>query len=217
MKSVWKKAFLTAAIVGLAACEEQQETDLLNQAAGLVLRTDTSAPTRRQNVVPQEELAANPGKYIRINIRDISATDTLVAAGTNGERTTWIGGSGTSVTFENGVIVATRGLPRDLMGADASQTVRAIQSGGGTSVRVHDFLDDQDQITQFTLECTIEVTGAEMVNRFGTGIPAARFEETCRSDGLTLTNVYWMDASRAIIRSLQAVSPDAGYLQIDAF
>jgi hypothetical protein len=213
------KAFLaTVAVTGLVACGEQEgDPDILTQAAGLVINTNTQARAPRSSSVPDEELLNNPGKYLRINVRDIGAFDSLMTVGSNGARTTWIGASGISVTIEEGVVVATRGLPRDLMGADARQTVNAIQQGGGTSVRVHDFLTDQDQITQYRLECTIEIKGAEPVNRLGQSIPAIRFEELCRGEGLTLTNVYWMDANRSIIRSLQAVSPDAGYLQLDAF
>lgn len=215
--SVIKPILAAAALTGLVACGEQGEGDLLSQTARLLIGVGTETVARPQTNVTEDELRANPGKYLRVNIRDLGAWDTLVVAGSNGARTTWIGASGISVTVENGVVVATRGLPRDLMGADASDTARALQSGGGTYIRQHDFLTDQDQILSFALECTVEVKGAEMVNRLGQGIPAVRFEELCRSDGLTLTNVYWMDGSRKIIRSLQAVSPDAGYLQIDAF
>ena len=215
--SVTKNLFAIAAVAALGACGQQGGSGLLSQATQLVTGTSAPPAPRQAASVSEEELLSNPGKYIRVNIRELGAWDTLIAAGTNGNRTTWLGGLGTSVTLEDGVVVATRGLPRDLMGADAAQTVAAIRNGGGTSVRTHDFLTNQDQITQYTLECTIEVKGAEQVNRLGTSIPAVRFEELCRSEGLTLTNVYWMDASRRIVRSLQAVSPDAGYLQVDAF
>ena len=215
--SVTKSLFAIAAVAALGACGQQSGSGLLSQATQLVTGTSAPPAPRQAASVSEEELLSNPGKYIRVNIRELGAWDTLIAAGTNGNRTTWLGGLGTSVTLEDGVVVATRGLPRDLMGADAAQTVAAIRNGGGTSVRTHDFLTNQDQITQYTLECTIEVKGAEQVNRLGTSIPAVRFEELCRSEGLTLTNVYWMEASRRIVRSLQAVSPDAGYLQVDAF
>ena len=212
-----KQVLAALTITGLVACGEQEETSLLTEVAGLVVGSTGSAPAPRQASVSEEELLGNPGKYMRVNIRDLGIWDTLVVAGTNGSRTTWIGGLGTSVTVDGAVVVATRGLPRDLMGADAGQTIQSIQSGGGSATRVHDLLDDQDNIVQFTMDCMIEIKGVDQVNRLGQSIPAIRFEELCRSENLTLTNVYWMDASRKIVRSLQAVSPDAGYLQIDVF
>ena len=215
--NVIKPLLAALAISGLVGCSEAGGSGLLSRAAGLVLGED-DAPTRAQPVsVPEEELLGNPGKYMRVNIRDMGIWDTLVAGGENGARTTWLGASGVGVTVESGVVVATRGLPRDLMGADASQTVQAIRAGGGTATRVHDFLSNQDEITQFTMQCEITSKGADDVSRMGQTIAATRYEELCRSDGLTLTNVYWVDRTRRIVRSLQAVSPDAGYLQIDVF
>lgn len=206
-------------LAGLAACGEQGASGLLSRATQLVVgqMTDEPPAPRPAASVSEEEILGNPGKYVRVNIRNFGIWDTLVAAGSNGTRTTWIGGTGASVTTEGGIVVATRGLPRDLMGAEATQTAVAIQEGGGTYIRVHDFLTDQDQSLQFALTCTLEGKGADEVNRLGQSLPAQRFEEVCRSENLTLTNVYWADRSGKIIRSLQAVSPDAGYLQIDVF
>lgn len=204
---------------GLAACGEQGATGLLSRATQLVVNqmTDEAPAPRAAASVSEEEILGNPGKYVRVNIRNFGIWDTLVVAGTNGARTTWIGGTGASVTTESGVVVATRGLPRDLMGAEAGETSVALRNGGGTYVRVHDFLTDQDQSLQFALTCTLEGKGGDQVNRLGQSLPAQRFEEVCRSENLTLTNVYWVDGGGKIIRSLQAVSPDAGYLQIDVF
>lgn len=205
------------AVLGLTACSEEAETTVTNQVASLVLGTNTAPAARPRSSVDEQELLANPGKYLRVNIRDLGATDTMVAVAENGARTTWIGPAGTSVTLEEGIVVATRGLPRDLMGADATATAQALRTGGGTVVRRHDFLDDSDQIIPFVMDCQIAPKSVEMVNRLGQSTPAVRFEELCSADGLTLTNVYWLNAEGEIIRSLQAVSPDAGYLQLDAF
>lgn len=215
--SVIKTTLAMAALAGLVACGEIPANGLLGRATQMVIGVDAAAPARRPVTVPEEELLANPGKYIRVNIRDLGVGDTFIVAGQNGTRTTWLGGLGTSVTLDGGVVVATRGLPRDLMGANAQDTITALRGGGGTATRVHDFPTDQDQVQQITLTCDIAPKGQEQVNRLGRSINATRFEEVCRGEGLALTNVYWIDGSRRIVRSLQAVSPDAGYLQIDVF
>jgi hypothetical protein len=141
----------------------------------------------------------------------------MVQAGANGARTTWIDSASISLTLENGIAVATRGLRRDLMGADTEQTWNAIRSGGGTAQRQHDFLDDQDQISTRVLQCSIVLKGSDAVNRLQQTYAATRFEEKCTSELLSFTNIYWLNRAGAMIRSVQAVSPDAGYLQIDVF
>ena len=216
-----KKLLTAAAILGLIACGEGQaddENDLSAQVVGLIVDI-SGADERRvpQSAVTEEEILSSPGEYLRVNIRDIERRDTMQQIGSNGTRTTWVDTANISLALQNGVVVATRGLIRDLMGADVGQTVRALRAGGGQAERRHDFLDDQDQIVTVVLNCEITRKDREQVNRLGQSLMAQRYEEVCVSDGLSLTNVYWIAGSGRVVRSLQAVSPDAGYLQIDAF
>jgi hypothetical protein len=184
---------------------------------GTVAGVDASAPASQPLSVTREELLANPGTYMRVNIRDRDRWDTMVKVGENGARTTWIDGESITLTEENGVVAATRGLPRDIMGADTAPTWNAIRAGGGDVQRRVDFLDDQDQILSRVLQCRIVSEGSDPVNRLDLSYPATRFREECSSEGLSLANIYWVNPSGRIIRSVQAVSPDAGYLQIDVF
>ena len=216
-----KKLLTAAAFLGLIACGEGQaddENDLSAQVVGLIVDI-SGADERRvpQSAVTEEEILSSPGEYLRVNIRDIERRDTMQQIGSNGTRTTWVDTANISLALQNGVVVATRGLIRDLMGADVGQTVRALRAGGGQAERRHDFLDDQDQIVTVVLNCEITRKDREQVNRLGQSLMAQRYEEVCVSDGLSLTNVYWIAGSGRVVRSLQAVSPDAGYLQIDAF
>ena len=135
----------------------------------------------------------------------------------SGSKVTWVDSENNSITLENGVIVATRGLPRDLMGADTAQVWAAIRAGGGNAQRTHEFLTDGEQITQQLLQCRIVAQGSDTVRRLRQELDSRRFEETCEGDGLQLTNIYWLNRDNLLLRSLQAISPDAGYLQIDVF
>ena len=206
-----------AALVLMSCGELRDDNSTGAQVAGLLLGQGGEAPAATQSAVTEEDLLSNPGKFIRVNIRDLNRWDTAVVAGTNGARTTWIDSAGISVTLENGIVVATRGMPRDLMGAEGGSTWSAIRSGGGTVQRQHDFLTNQDQTSSEVLQCSIVSKGSEGVSRLRQIYPASRFEEICTSSGLTFTNIYWVNRSGVMIRSVQAVSPDAGYLQIDVF
>lgn len=212
-----KRLTIGALSLFLMSCGETDENSLTNQVAGLVFGGGEATPAPASPRVTEEQLLASRGQYLRVNIRDLERRDTMVPAGSNGARTTWIDSASISLTLDDGIVVATRGLPRDLMGADARSTARAIQAGGGTAERRHDYLTDQDQIVTNTLQCTISSEGSDEVARFGQTIPATRYQEVCTGEGLNLTNIYWVNGARGIVRSLQAVSPDAGYLQIDVF
>lgn len=213
------KSYVTVlAILCLAACGTLREDNPGTQVAGLAGQLITGQTGARAAVlVSQEEILSNPGKYMRVNIRDLDRWDTMVEAARNGSKVTWVDSENNSITLENGVIVATRGLPRDLMGADTAQVWAAIRAGGGNAQRTHDFLTDQDQISQQLLQCRIAQQGSDTVRRLGQTLDATRFEEKCAGEGLQLTNIYWVNRSGLLLRSLQAISPDAGYLQIDVF
>lgn len=217
--NVIRQSALVLAALGLMSCGPLGQggiaAQLATAASTLAGRTPVAAPP--PPLATEEQIAANPGQFVRVNFRDLGRWDTMVVAGTNGPRETWIGSANLSVTTENGIVVATRGMPRDLMGAETAQTWAAIRAGGGTAERRHDFLDNLDQISERLLQCSIASMGPDPFERGEVTQNTTRFEEKCVSDQLQFTNVYWVNQQGQVVRSLQAVSPDAGYLQIDVF
>ena len=215
MKKLGKMTF-GLAMLALAACGPMNKGGMGEKLA-IVASLRGTAPAAPDTNVPAEVLLANPGKYMRVNIRDQGIWTAMVVGGENNGRVTWVDASNLSVTVSNGLVVATRGLSRDLMGADVAASWFAVQRGGGTAERRHDFLTDQDRISTELLQCSIVLDGTEVVARGDTGIQTRRFNEKCEGENLTFSNVYWVNASGNMVRSLQAVSPSAGYLQIDVF
>lgn len=216
-----KMRYLIGAAVAFAmtACGPLSENSTATRVVGLatakISGSPSEAPTELR--IPQEEVLSSPGKYMRVNIRNTGQWDTMAQSGHNGARVTWVNGSNVSLTLENGIMVATRGLPRDLMGADASETRRAIRAGGGISQRTHEYLTNLDGISTQLLQCRIASMGPEVIERLQESLNSVRFEEKCESDSFKFTNIYWVNGAGTIIRSLQAVSIDSGYLQIDVF
>ncbi|MEJ6403133.1 YjbF family lipoprotein [Yoonia sp. 2307UL14-13] len=199
----------------LGACGPLAEGGIASQLTSVV--TGGQEAPQPAAAPSREEILGNPGKFIRVNTRNRQRWDTHVVAGTNTNRSTWVDSENSSITFENGIVVATRGLPRDLMAADVSQSWAAIRAGGGEATRIHEYLTNMDQISTELLQCRIASQRRETVSQFKIDRNATRFEEKCESETLEFTNVYWVNDAGAVIRSLQAVSPDAGYLQIDVF
>lgn len=208
-----------ATVYALSACGPLNEGSTASQIVGLATARISGAPAPAPVGlgVTQEQVLGNPGTYMRVNIRDIDQWDTMARAGQNGDRVTWVNGSNVTLTLQDGIMVATRGLPRDLMGADVSGTRTAIRAGGGNSQRIHEYLSDQDGISTQVLQCRIGSQGAEVIERLQQTLNSVRFEENCEGENIQFTNIYWVNQRGAIIRSLQAVSSDAGYLQIDVF
>ncbi len=210
---------LGLALTGATACGPMAKNNTFSQLGGALLGLGKGAPEAPAPAasITREQVVSEPGKYIRVFTRNLDRWDTNVQSGSNGNRSTWVDSASVSITFENGIVVATRGLVRDLMAADVSEVSAAIRSGGGEARRRHEFLTNMDRISTELLQCRIVSQGAETIERLKTKQNTTRFEEKCASEGLQFTNVYWVNGAGRIIRSLQAISPQAGYLQIDMF
>jgi hypothetical protein len=219
MKKFTRFAAIGLALLSAAACGPLSKGSPVSRVGSVLMGGITGgadAPTATASIT-QEQVQSEPGKYIRVYTRNLDRWDTNVQSGDNGNRTTWVDSSGVSITFENGIVVATRGLVRDLMAADVSEVPAAIRSGGGEARRRHEFLTNMDRISTELLQCRIVSQGPETIERLKTKRNTTRFEEKCSGEGLQFTNVYWINGAGAVIRSLQAISPQAGYLQIDIF
>jgi hypothetical protein len=166
-------------------------------------------------VLTPAQVDANPGGFMVLNAYNGTMVAALVAGAQNGNRTTWLSANGPSVTTQNGVMVATRGFPRDLMAADVDGVMRSLIAGGGTATRVHETLSDTDQIVTQSFTCTVASQGRETIGILGRRIVTERFGEACQSDQLSFSNRYWIDDDGKMARSLQAIAPDSGYIQLD--
>lgn len=166
-------------------------------------------------VLTRAQADAAPGQFLLVTAYGGASVAAMVPVSTNGIRATWLSADNVTVTTENGVIVATRGFPRDLMAADIRGVREAIAAGGGSAVRAHETLSDIDQISQQVLQCSIARAGGELVQILGKSFQTQRIDETCEGESVAFTNTYWLGADGAIRKSRQAVAPGTGFLVLE--
>ncbi|SHJ02335.1 YjbF family lipoprotein [Wenxinia saemankumensis] len=135
----------------------------------------------------------------------------------NGGDRTYSSPYGFDAAFDDGLLVGTRGLPDDLMGANVTQVAQAIRAGGGSAVRIHDRLDSLDRVVQERFDCEIVASGAEQIDLGGRMASLPRFTETCSSPTLVFENLYWLGANGEIAASRQFVTQTVAYLRFARF
>ena len=136
----------------------------------------------------------------------------VAPAGSNGEVVTWQTGDRVSLSFHDGVVVASRGLGQDLISADVSNTVAALRGGaGGFYEKFHSTLDGEHQTEFRAFQCEITGRAAESIVIFQHRHATTRIEETCHTPGLRVVNRYWLGGG-IMWKSKQWVSPAVGYL-----
>jgi hypothetical protein len=211
------KYLIWATALTLAACGNTGQTDNPARAAvQSVLGRVTGQEPKPPAINAAALINADPGEslVVRIVNRDVVAALRLTAI--NGDRVTWESPGEVSMTFENGILVATRGLTEDLMGADIAGVRAALDIGGGTAIRRHSYLSSEDQITVATMTCIIAPDGTEDVITRGGTVLAVKYREDCTGPRLVFSNSYWFNGSQ-LVQTRQLASVAMGYIQSNPF
>lgn len=155
---------------------------------------------------------ASPVPVLFAELETRGAFATLSKVGENRDIVTWITADGIGLSFKQGVLVATRGLGPDLMAADVGDVVAVLRSGNGDALRIHDYLNGEDQIVRRSFYCSARTEGRENLNIFGLIIPTRHVVESCQNPDLTLVNHYWITSGNRIWQSRQWVGSGIGYV-----
>ncbi len=218
LKTTSKAGLAVTLALAVTACGPLNDGNIATGALKAVQARVSGAPAEPVATAPvltAAQVAANPNGFMVLNAYNGTLVAALAAGGSNGNRTTWLSADGLSVTTQNGVMVATRGFPRDLMAADVDGVMQALIAGGGSATRTHETLSGTDQIVTQRFACTVASQGRETIGIMGRQIGTEVFAEACQSDRLSFTNRYWIDDTGRMVRSLQAIASDSGYIQLD--
>lgn len=162
----------------------------------------------------QRAEAARPfltAPLIRADLPARGATAVLRPLGQNGAVTTWTTVDNITLSFRQGILVASRGLGQDLMAADPEAT-RAALAGEAPGIyrRKMRYLTGDNHSTWLTAGCT-------MRQAEGTVEGLRRFEETCQARDESFTNIYLLDGAGRVAQSRQWLSPGLGSVEIGPF
>lgn len=138
-----------------------------------------------------------------------NASATLAVEAVNGTVTTWHTADNITLSFDRGVLVSTRGLGDDLMGAGADKTLTALAGGfAGPYRRQLRYLDGENHTVYITAGCTMTKHSTETLGKQR----LRRHDELCKTFEQSFTNTFWTDAHDTVRRARQWVGPEVGYL-----
>jgi hypothetical protein len=171
-----------------------------------VVQKLTGKAAQGQVTLPTEALF---GPEMQVQIPSRGADAKLWRVAVNKDVETWLATDNISLSFQHGVLVASRGLGFDLMGADAQTTLNAI-AGRGPEVyrRQMRYLTGDNHSTYLIAGCSLTFVGPETVG----GQRLQHLEEQCQARENLFTNLFWLNGSGQIVQSRQWVSPQIGYL-----
>jgi len=158
-------------------------------------------------------IADNPQDFMIANVPTLGLNQPARLIRRNGSEETWQTQGGATLAFDQGVLVATRGLIDDLMVISSAGVPEALRARSGSVARTVESIDSLDRLSSETVTCTFTEDGAETVNLGLREVTLTKITEHCASSKLVFENAYWLDGSGAILQSRQFISAGVGYLQ----
>ena len=206
MRLLDKRNLMFVAALALSACGNMQGGGTDIKQLSTVIFQDTpevsvSAQELTRQLRQQATSRAN-AHFLVLDVPVFGVAAPFSLSGTNQNVDTYLTSSGVSVSLRNGLLVATRGLGFDLMTADVAETLAALGANEDRVVRIHRYLDGDNQIITNSFVCSLARPDVDVII------------ERCVSTYLVFENTYNFDMNGEIIASEQWVSPQIGMFGI---
>ena len=128
----------------------------------------------------------------------------------------WLGVDGTTLTFKNGHLIATRGLGEDMMSSEGTFPSFHLIAGSTEYVKKQSWLSEDNQITSTNYSCTASVEHArEKIIIFDKTFLVQRAIETCIDGDSKIGNEYFFERNGIVRRTRQFHSPALGYIFLE--
>ena len=127
---------------------------------------------------------------------------------------TWLGADGATITLDQGILKASRGMGSDLMGSSSTFPLwKNISSTGASYSRELNYIDGKNKIYKLILDCKITKNETqENLEIWSVVFLVTKYEENCNSTERTMTNIYYLDTQEIVRKSLQFHSEQIGYI-----
>lgn len=159
--------------------------------------------------------AGKPVLYVALPKR--KAASLLRLSGRNGPVQTWQTPDAISLSFDEGILTATRGLGFDLMSAQTTETRRMLEGAEKTDAypRLHGYLDGEHRHRFRSYLCQRGDARRETLTLVGATREVTRITESCTAPGVAFTNLYWLGDDGVIWKSRQWAGPGTGFVETE--
>ena len=149
---------------------------------------------------------------ILISSTDFKNQATLIALGNNNEKLTWVSADGMSLTYDQGILIATRGYSQDLYSLKYKNPEDLFKSATSLYNKVHRYLNSENRYNDMTFRCEGKKIPSKTIQILELELPIDRVIEECENEHHSYKNVYDLLAGTTIvIVSKQWISPSNQY------
>ena len=138
---------------------------------------------------------------------------TLVALGNYKNKLTWVSRDGISVSFEDGVLIATRGYSQDLMESNHENLNNLLNLTSKTRNKTYRYLNGQNEYEDIKFSCSISVKKNTTSQILDLRLKTTELTEVCKSKKNSHTNLYYLlPGTKIVLKSKQWISQNNGYI-----
>lgn len=149
-----------------------------------------------------------------ISSLDEKSQATLVALGNNKERLTWVSADGISLTYDQGILIATRGYSQDLLALKYLNPKDLFKSKNIQYKKVHRYLTSENKYDDIIFKCLGKREQPKPVLFLEYKITLDKFVEDCVSNQYSYKNEYdLLSGTSIVIKSRQWISPSNKYFK----
>ena len=204
----------------LTACASDDVVELEKKELWGIFKNITKKSLSENTAISQSSAFPDTKKWLEKFTQPIiltSSTDkknqaTLVALGNNAERLTWVSSDGISLSYDNGVLIATRGYSQDLLSLDYEKPKKIFSSNYIKYNKTHRYLNAENRYNDLQFKCTGTKKKPQSIEIVEYTLLVDRYVETCFNARHEYSNEYdLLSGSTVVVRSKQWISPINSY------
>ena len=217
-----KKMMFSVLLLGLSCSSDKiistEKASFYKIYKDIVIKESTPSkakPIKKEKVYDKVWLSKFNQPIILLSSLDGENTATLVALGNYKDKLTWVSADGISVSFLNGILIATRGYSQDLMESQNNGLSNLFSGNMKKFLKKYRYLDGENQYRELTFNCSVVAKKNTPSLFLDMKLDTTKFTETCRAGTISHTNEYYVLPNTSIVlKSKQWISEANGSINI---
>ncbi|MDA9702974.1 YjbF family lipoprotein [Paracoccaceae bacterium] len=217
-----KKIMLSVFLLGLSCSSDEiistEKASFYKIYKDIVIKKSTTSQAeqiKKEKAYDKVWLSKFNQPIILLSSLDGKNTATLVALGNYKNKLTWVSADGISVTFLNGILIATRGYSQDLMESQNNGLDTLFSKNTKKRLKKYRYLNSENQYRELSFICSVVAKKNTPSFFLDMKIETTKFTETCKAGTTSHTNEYYVLPNTSIVlKSKQWISEANGSMVI---
>ena len=215
-----KKKFLIFFLLLLSCSSDDiirsEKTSFYNIYKNLIVKTQgptVSNISKKEISNDRKWLSKFKQPIILLSSLDRRSQATLVALGNYKNKLTWVSSDGISVSFEDGILIATRGYSQDLMESKHGDLENFLNLSLKSRKKIYRYLNGENEYEELKFSCSISIKKNTTSQILDLRLKTTELTEVCKSKNDNHTNLYYLlPGTKIVLKSKQWISKSNGYI-----